>query len=91
MTGLLQEAERRMESTYVLGETKNAHLKENHVVREQKETSCVETRVEKLQTMDLASAQELTARMINPMKLIMLLRLRFGIGHYEISVRLSLG
>jgi hypothetical protein len=38
-----------------------------------------------------ASSQELSARNINPMKLIMLLRVRFGIGNYEVSVTLPPG
>lgn len=44
--------------------------------------------VEKLQTTEVALCQEISARDIHPMKLIMLLRLRFGIERYEILVRL---
>lgn len=70
---------------------KDVHMKENHEVIECVEIGCDKDCLEKLQTTDLASAQELTARNINPMKLVMLLRVRFGIGRYEISVRLPPG
>jgi hypothetical protein len=63
---------------------KNDDMKENNVV-----VNCVEVgsnAVEELHPADLAATQELTARNINPVKLIMLLRTRFGIGRYEIQV-----
>jgi hypothetical protein len=66
---------------------KGVHMKENHVVIECMEVGSDEDCLEEEHTTDLASEQELTARTINPMKLIMLLRTRFGIGRYEISVR----
>jgi hypothetical protein len=52
------------------------------------EVGCDKDCLEELQTTDLTSAQELTARNINLMKLVMFLRVIFGIGRYEISVRL---
>ena len=52
------------------------------------EVGCDEDDIEELRAANLAETQELTARNVNPMKLIMLLRTRFGIGRYEIQVRL---
>lgn len=52
------------------------------------EVGCDEDDLEELRAANLAETQELTARNVNPMKLIMLLRTRFGIGRYEIQVRL---
>lgn len=66
----------------------NVHTKENHEVIEYMEVGDDEEYLEELQTTDLASAQELTARNVNPMKLVTLLRVRFGIGRYEIQVLL---
>jgi hypothetical protein len=48
--------------------------------------------VEKVEATDdedckLESSQELSGRTINPMKLMVMLRLKFGLGRYEISVR----
>jgi hypothetical protein len=63
-------------------------MKENYEVIEYMEVGDDEEYLEDLQTTDLASAQELTARNVNPMKLVTLLRVRFGIGRYEIQVLL---
>jgi hypothetical protein len=63
-------------------------MKENHVVIDCVEVGCDEDDLEELRAANLAETQELTARNVNPMKLIMLLRTRFGIGRYEIQVRL---
>jgi hypothetical protein len=52
------------------------------------EVGCDEDDLEELRAANLAETQELTARNVNPMKLIMLMRTRFGIGRYEIQVRL---
>jgi hypothetical protein len=64
----------------------DVHIKENHEVIEYMEVGDDEEYLEELQETDLASAQELTARNVNPMKLVTLLRVRFGIGRYEIQV-----
>ena len=64
----------------------DVHIKENHEVIEYIEDGDDEEYLEELQTTDLVSAQELTARNVNPMKLVTLLRIRFGIGRYEIQV-----
>lgn len=63
-------------------------MKENHVVIDCVEVGCDEDDFEELRASNLAETQELAARNVNPMKLIMLLRTRFGIGRYEIQVRL---
>ncbi|KAE9363829.1 hypothetical protein N431DRAFT_564405 [Stipitochalara longipes BDJ] len=63
---------------------KDVRMKENHEVVEYMVVEDDDDCEEGLQT-DLASAQELTARNVNPMKLVTLLRVRFGIGRYEIS------
>jgi hypothetical protein len=63
-------------------------MKENHVVIDCVEVRCDEDDFEELRAANLAETQELAARNVNPMKLIMLLRTRFGIGRYEIQVRL---
>jgi hypothetical protein len=88
---MLEDSARTTESSDALGKTKDVHTKENLVVIEYVEVECDEDCLEELQTTDLASSQELSARTINPMKLIMLLRVKFGIGRYEISVRLHPG
>jgi hypothetical protein len=67
---------------------KDVHMKENHDVIEYMGVEEDEEYLEELETTDLASAQELTARNVNPMKLVTLLRVRFGIGRYEIQVRI---
>jgi hypothetical protein len=87
---MLKEPARRTENQHALTETGDVRAKDNRGVARYKEVRCNEDRSEELQTTYLASAQELVARSINPMKLVMLLRVNFGIGHYEISVRLPL-
>jgi hypothetical protein len=88
---MLKDSARTTESSNALGKTNDVHTNENLVVIEYMEVGCDEDCLEKLQKTDLVSSQELSARTINPMKLIMLLRVRFGIGRYEISVRLPPG
>jgi hypothetical protein len=90
---MLTESARTNENSHAERATKDkdVQMKENHAVIECVEVGCDEDCSEELQTTDLASAQELAARNINPMKLVMLLRVRFGIGRYEISVRLPAG
>ena len=46
----------------------------------------VDEAVETPENTELKSTQELSGRTINPMKLMALLRVKFGIGHYEILV-----
>ena len=46
----------------------------------------VDEAVETAENTELKSSQELSGRTINPMKLMALLRVKFGIGCYEISV-----
>jgi hypothetical protein len=69
------------------GKPEDVHKKEKLVATEHIEAGRDEDCVERLQTTDLASSQEIPAIDIDHMKLIMLLRVRFGIGRYEISVR----
>jgi hypothetical protein len=89
---MLTESARTNEISHVERATKDkdVHMKENHEVIECIEAGCDEDGLEELQTTELVSAQELTARNISPMKLVMLLRVRFGIGRYEISVRFEI-
>jgi hypothetical protein len=79
------------QNPHIQKSNKDVHMKENHVVIEYLEVGSDEDCLEELHDTDLASEQELTARTINPMKLIMLLRTRFGIGRYEISVKQPCG
>jgi hypothetical protein len=67
---------------------KDVHMKENHEVIEYMADGDEEDCEENVQRTDLAPAQELAATNVNPMKLVTLLRVRFGIGRYEISVSL---
>ena len=46
----------------------------------------VDEAVETQEKTELTSTQELSGRTINPIKLMALLRVKFGIGRYEISV-----
>jgi hypothetical protein len=84
---ILGESTRANQNSSPLKSAKNAQMKENHVVIDCVEVGCDDD-VEELRAANLAETQELTARNVNPMKLIMLLRTRFGIGRYEIQVRL---
>ncbi len=63
-------------------------MKENHVVIDCAEVGCDEDDFEEPRAANLTETQELPARDVNVMKLIMLLRTRFGIRRYEIKVRL---
>jgi hypothetical protein len=74
------------ENLNALGNPKDADKKEDLVVTEHK-VERNENCVEKLQTTDLTSTQYISAGNIDPMKLITFLRVRFGIGRYEITVR----
>jgi hypothetical protein len=86
---ILGESTRANQNSSPLKSAKNAQMKENHVVIDCVEVGCDGDDVEELRAANLsAETQELTARNVNPMKLIMLLRTRFGIGRYEIQVRL---
>ncbi|PMD50656.1 uncharacterized protein K444DRAFT_638002 [Hyaloscypha bicolor E] len=84
---MLTESARTNENSPPQRNTKvnDVHMKENYEVIEYMEVGDDEEYLEDLQTTDLASAQELTARNVNPMKLVTLLRVRFGIGRYEIQ------
>jgi len=84
---ILGDSTRANQNSSPLRSAKNAQMKENHVV-DCVEVVCDEDDSEELRAANLAETQELTARNVNPMKLIMLLRTRFGIGRYEIQVRL---
>jgi hypothetical protein len=66
------------ESLNALGNPKDADKKEDLVVTEHK-VERNENCVEKLQTTDLTSNQDISAENIDPMKLITFLRVRFGI------------
>jgi hypothetical protein len=72
------------ENLNALGNPKDADKKEDLVVTEHK-VERNENCVEKLQTTDLTSTQYISAGNIDPMKLITFLRVRFGIGRYEIE------
>ena len=85
---ILGESTRANQNSSPLKSAKNAQMKENHVVIDCVEVGCDGDDFKGVRTADLAETQELTARNVNPMKLIMLLRTRFGIGRYEIQVRL---
>jgi hypothetical protein len=85
---ILGDSTRANQNSRPLRSAKNAQMKENHVVIDCVEVGCDEDDLEELRAANLAETQELTARNVNPMKLIMLLRTRFGIGRYEIQVRL---
>ena len=63
-------------------------MKENHEVIEYMVVGDDDNFEENVQAADLAPAQELAATNVNPMKLVTLLRVRFGIGRYEISASL---
>jgi hypothetical protein len=65
---------------------KDVQMKENHQIIEYMVVGDDEDCEDCIETTDLTSAQELTARNVNPMKLVTMLRVRFGIGRYEISV-----
>jgi hypothetical protein len=68
------------ENSDALGNPKNADKKEDLVITEHRNE-------EKLQTTDLTSTQDISTGNIDPMKLITFLRVRFGIGRYEVTVR----
>ena len=84
----LGESKRANQNAQAIKSTKNVHMKENHVVIKCAEVESDGDDFEEIHRSDLAEAQELTARNVNPVKLIMLLRTRFGIGRYEIQVKL---
>jgi hypothetical protein len=65
---------------------KDVQMKENHQIIEYMVVGDDEDCEDCIETTDLTSAQELTARTVDPMKLVTMLRVRFGIGRYEISV-----
>ncbi|PMD47723.1 hypothetical protein L207DRAFT_523089 [Hyaloscypha variabilis F] len=67
---------------------KDVQMKENHQIIEYMVVGDDEDCEDCIETTDLTSAQELTARNVNPMKLVTMLRVRFGIGRYEISLSL---
>jgi hypothetical protein len=74
------------ENLNALGNPKDADKKEDLVVTEHKVESN-ENCVEKLRTTDLTSTQDISAGNIDPTKLITFLRVRFGIGRFEITLR----
>jgi hypothetical protein len=85
--GVLGESTRTNQNSNPPKTAKKDDMKENDVVVDCVEVGC-DAVEEELHPADLAATQELTARNINPMKLVMLLRTRFGLGRYEIQVRL---
>jgi hypothetical protein len=87
MAILKDTAAQTTENSNACGDPEDVHNREKLVATERIEPASDDDCVEKLQTTELVSSQEIPARDIHPMKLIMLLRLRFGIGRYEISVR----
>jgi hypothetical protein len=88
MSSILGESTRTNQNSHPPRPTKNVHMKENHIVIDCVDVGCDEDDIEEVRASDLAETQELTARNVNPMKLIRLLRTRFGLGRYEIQVRL---
>jgi hypothetical protein len=82
MVILKDTAAQTTENSNGLGKSEDVHKKENLVATEYNEARSNGGCVEELQSTDLASAQEISARNIDPMKLIMLLQVRFGIGRY---------
>jgi hypothetical protein len=89
--GMLKDTAQTTENSTALGKPEDVHTKEDQVATGHIEVGHNEDCLDKLQATDLASSQEIPARNIHPMKLVMLLRLKFGIGRYEISVRLLPG
>ena len=86
MVMLKNKAAQTTENLNALGNPKDADKKEDLVVtghKIERDEDCAE----KLQTTDLTSSQDISAGNIDPMKLITFLRVRFGIGRYEITVR----
>lgn len=90
MVMLKNTAAQTTENLNALGNPEDADKKEDLVVTEHKverDEECAEECAEELQTTDLTSSQDISAGNINPVKLIMFLRVRFCIGRYEITVR----
>ncbi|KAH6667304.1 hypothetical protein B0J14DRAFT_603221 [Halenospora varia] len=81
---LKNTAAQSTENLNALGNPEDADKKEDLVATEHKverDEDCTEM----LQTTDLTASQDISARNIDPMKLITFLRVRFGIGRYEIT------
>lgn len=83
---MLTESARTNEHISIHISAKDSTMKENHVDLDALEAADHQYHLEQTPAMDGLLNQELAAREVNPMKLMTSLRVRFGIGRYEIQV-----
>ncbi|PVH79111.1 hypothetical protein DL98DRAFT_516320 [Cadophora sp. DSE1049] len=83
---MLTESARTNELVSRNTSAKDVTMKENHLDLGCVKAADYENTPEQSPVMDGLLKQELKARDVNPMKLVTSLRVRFGIGRYEIQV-----